>query len=341
MQRKLLLLLLLAFMLCPVGHADDVATLLDRLHKAQVSTSLDSPGLTPWHLKVATTLLDPKGRPTEEGSIEEWWIAPDHWKVVFKTPTFNLTEVKTSKDYYRTAEAGAPPLLLGLLLEQIVHPMPSSADIDQSKPDLRKENFGKIPLGCIMLDQPIKTVPYPPLGLFPTYCFEPGKESLRDSFDFGSQNIVRNKTGLFQGRHVSIETAVSVDNVLVATAHIDTLSGLPASTPDFDTAELKPLSERPVRVAGGVIQGAILRKVPPVYPEEAKQKHISGTVILHAIIGRDGHVRSLRFVSLPDPSLGIAAVSAVRQWTYKPYLLNGEPTEVDTTVTVNFAFGPG
>jgi outer membrane biosynthesis protein TonB len=57
---------------------------------------------------------------------------------------------------------------------------------------------------------------------------------------------------------------------------------------------------------------------------------------LRAIIGRDGHVHGLRPVSSPGPDLTISAIAAVRQWTYKPYLLNGEPTEVDTTITVNY-----
>jgi protein TonB len=57
---------------------------------------------------------------------------------------------------------------------------------------------------------------------------------------------------------------------------------------------------------------------------------------LRALIGRDGHIYDLRPVTAPDTALAGAALLAVRQWTYKPYLLNGLPTEVDTTITVNF-----
>lgn len=60
---------------------------------------------------------------------------------------------------------------------------------------------------------------------------------------------------------------------------------------------------------------------------------------MHAIIGRDGHIRSLRLISAADPSLAVSAIAAVRRWTYQPYVLNGTPTEVDTTITVNFTFG--
>jgi len=81
--------------------------------------------------------------------------------------------------------------------------------------------------------------------------------------------------------------------------------------------------------------GNILTKVAPVYPNDARAAHISGTVVLHAIIGKDGNVEKLVVVSGPK-ELQTSALDAVKQWTYKPYLLNGNPTEVDTTIHVNY-----
>ena len=89
-------------------------------------------------------------------------------------------------------------------------------------------------------------------------------------------------------------------------------------------------------VSGGVMAGNILTKVAPVYPDDARAAHISGTVVLHAIIGKDGVIEKLVVVSGPK-ELQRAALDAVRQWVYKPYLLNGNPTEVDTTIKVNFS----
>lgn len=71
----------------------------------------------------------------------------------------------------------------------------------------------------------------------------------------------------------------------------------------------------------------------PVYPQEAKDAHISGTVVLHAIIGADGEVHELNFVSGP-PELVKSAHDAVARWRYRPTLFNGEPVEVDTMITV-------
>ena len=87
----------------------------------------------------------------------------------------------------------------------------------------------------------------------------------------------------------------------------------------------------PVRISGGVMAGQLISRVDPVYPDTDAE----GSVVLHAIIAPDGTVQQLAVISGPPP-LQQAAVDAVRQWVYKPYLLNGEPTAVDTTITVNF-----
>jgi protein TonB len=74
-----------------------------------------------------------------------------------------------------------------------------------------------------------------------------------------------------------------------------------------------------------------------VYPPLAKQARIQGVVLLEAVISKDGAIDNLRVIS-GHPLLTQAAIDAVKQWRYKPTLLNGEPVEVVTTITVNFAF---
>jgi protein TonB len=96
----------------------------------------------------------------------------------------------------------------------------------------------------------------------------------------------------------------------------------------------------PTRVSGGVIAGNKLSGATPVYPPIAKAAHVSGAVVLHAVISKGGTIDNLQVISGPE-MLRASALDAVRTWRYKPYLLNGEPTEVDTQITVNFNFGGG
>jgi protein TonB len=98
-----------------------------------------------------------------------------------------------------------------------------------------------------------------------------------------------------------------------------------------------PKQAGPTRIKqGGVVTAAaLLSQTKPIYPTLARQAHIHGEVVLHAIIDKDGRVAQLEVVT-GHPLLVKAALDAVRQWLYKPTLLNGEPVEVDTTITVTF-----
>lgn len=102
--------------------------------------------------------------------------------------------------------------------------------------------------------------------------------------------------------------------------------------PPGQRSNLPPNSVDAVRVSGGVMAGQIIKRVPPDYPASLDAE---GAVVLHAIIDTDGKVMQLSVISGPEP-LAPLAVNAVRQWEYKPYLLNGEPVRVDTTIVVNF-----
>ncbi len=115
------------------------------------------------------------------------------------------------------------------------------------------------------------------------------------------------------------------------------IGGIISSTP---VAVPKVATPQRIRVSQGVSQGLLIRKVNPTYPPLARQARIQGTVILRAVISKDGSIENLQLVS-GHPMLAPAAIEAVKQWRYKPYLLNGEPVEVDTEVQVNFTLSGG
>jgi TonB family protein len=94
-----------------------------------------------------------------------------------------------------------------------------------------------------------------------------------------------------------------------------------------------------VNVAPGVMAAQLLTKTVPKYPDDAKKARIQGKVLLNAEIGKDGTVEKLEVVSGPS-ELKQSSLDAVRQWTYKPFLLNGEPVNVKTTITVIYTLAP-
>ena len=98
---------------------------------------------------------------------------------------------------------------------------------------------------------------------------------------------------------------------------------------------LRPILARLPRVSA-MMQGNLIHRVEPVYPPIAKSTGVQGTVLIKALISPDGRIEQAQVVS-GSPLLSPAALEAIRQWKYRPYILNGGAIEVQTQITVNFA----
>jgi periplasmic protein TonB len=125
----------------------------------------------------------------------------------------------------------------------------------------------------------------------------------------------------------------------------DLSSGIPGGISSIiDTADnaqpivVKPTAPTSLNVSSGVMAGNLLEKTLPLYPAIAKAAGIQGIVVLQATISKSGSIQNLRVIS-GTPMLQRAAMDAVRSWHYKPYLLNGEPVDVETTINVVFNLG--
>jgi periplasmic protein TonB len=110
------------------------------------------------------------------------------------------------------------------------------------------------------------------------------------------------------------------------------IGGIISSTPAILPKITPP---KVLRVSQGVSRGLLIRRVDPVYPLIAKQARIQGEVVLKAIISKDGTIENLQ-VESGHPLLTGAAVDAVKQWRFRPFLLNGEPIEIETVINVDF-----
>jgi periplasmic protein TonB len=109
----------------------------------------------------------------------------------------------------------------------------------------------------------------------------------------------------------------------------------PVGTGVYPVMPAAPVVEHPVHISH-MSEGDLVKKVLPSYPPLARSARIQGAVILQAMISKQGAIENLRLLT-GHPMLAPAAIEAVRQWRYRPYILNGEPVEVDTQITVNFS----
>ncbi|MGD0630094.1 MAG: energy transducer TonB [Terracidiphilus sp.] len=149
-----------------------------------------------------------------------------------------------------------------------------------------------------------------------------------------------NKIVKVQGKYLARDVTFFQGKQKLLSATVDAITGMSATDAALTLPTDVPVSNvRRVNVSGGVAQGMLLKKVAPFYPQDAKDARVSGTVVVQAVIGTDGSIHDLRVISAPWPSLAAAALWAVSHWQYKPYLLNGNPVEVMTTVNVVFSLG--
>jgi protein TonB len=129
--------------------------------------------------------------------------------------------------------------------------------------------------------------------------------------------------------------------VNIGDAHSSLPPGINSTAPASPSVSIAPAASpapKTLNLSSGVTAGNLIAPIRPEYPAIAKAAHVEGTVVVDAIISRTGTIESIRVLSGP-PMLQRAAEDAVRQARYRPFLLNGQPTEVKTTITINFRLG--
>jgi TonB family protein len=308
----------------------------------------DDSSLKPWHLKATYQLYDEKGNPSEEGIYEYWWASPKVYRSSWTRKSATHTDWHTGDGKYAYKAAGSALDYFEYRLQSaLLSPLPDSKDLDPAKVRLDRELepiFAGAKSPCIMIvplmpqHGQIQTVP---VGLFPTYCFDDKLPALRASFSWGALAEEFNHLAKVQGKYLAQEILFFEGKRKILTANVNTIEGLnPSDAALLPAADAKvPHEDKSEQIAPGVMVGMLVKKQQPVYPQDAKDARVSGKVVIEAIIGRDGGIHELKVVSTPWPSLTASALWAVSQWQYKPYLLNGEPVDVETTVNVIYSLG--
>jgi TonB family protein len=144
------------------------------------------------------------------------------------------------------------------------------------------------------------------------------------------------KPYLLDGNPVPVDTIVRLSFTLTndESSVQGSVEDSPVPKDSYSTQPAGAVPQR-VRVSSGVSSGLILSKVNPIYPPDAREQRIQGVVVMQVEIDKEGNIENIQLIS-GHPMLAPAAIDAVKQWKYKPYLLNGNPVSVDTQVQVNF-----
>jgi len=292
-------------------------------------------------LKPVTSFTTTKANPGEQGTFEYWWASPKVHRTTWSRASASRTDWYTSGGKYVYLTGGDALSFIEYKLQSaLLSPLSEACDLDPSKIRLQFEEEklgGQVKFPCVevipLMPQYGHLQPVP-MGLFPPV--------LRVSDSFGALVINFNQIAKVQNRFLPREIALFEGNRQILSAKVESVNGIVASDPALVPAPDSHFAgSQPVSLKETVTTGMLLKKEVPVYPQDAKDARQSGEVVLTATIGTDGRVHDLQVKGDPPwPSLAASSLSAVSQWQYKPYLLNAQPIEVETTITVNFSLGP-
>lgn len=298
---------------------------------------LSGPDVQPWHLKASFELFDADGKSKDKGTYEEWWVSEKQYKRVYASTEFSQTEYGTDHGPMLSGNAKWLNGPISLVRQELVQPLPVG-DLAYANLEVVDRALGNVKLRCLVIKARVISAPNAPQPEPPSYCFAVEKPILRSTSLFNQ--VAFNRIQLFRGRYLGGDIAVASRGKDHVKIHADVIEALKqVNMADFQPpADAVAAPPRRVTVSSGLMQGNLITHVNPDYPVGALGRRTQGTVVLQATISKTGHISELKVVSGP-PDLQEAAMNAVRQWVYKPYLLNGEPVEVATQINVVFSLG--
>jgi TonB family protein len=316
---------------------------LPRAPKALMLLAAKTNGLTgddvkPWHLKVSFTMLDEAGKTTDQGTIEEFYAGAHKSKTVFTSAALVQTYYHTEKGYLRTGSLNPESHLLFVAWSEFIMPVEFSEKMMNGLGfELERRDLGGTKLRCLAIKEstgsPVMSGP-----LSTSYCLDDDLPILRlVNRERDPRRFVRNNIVMFQGHYLPGDLVIAIGRTPILKAHLDRVETLKTIN---DAAFIPPsdagtVPVHTVSLAAEAAERLLMQGANPLYPSDARAAHVSGTVVLLAHIGTDGHVSSLYAVSGPA-TLQQAALDAVWNWTYFPYLWNGELAEVITTINIPF-----
>jgi TonB family protein len=286
-----------------------------------------SASVKPWHLTARYQTYDSKGKPKAQGTFEEWWAGPEKYKTAYSDPGFHQIEYRNSAGMFTTGDAGRPDEARAMVERMLVHPIATASEIEKRKYVAQDSKDGSVRMKCIG-----------PEGLVaPVYCIDARSAVLRVeiprygrvvTFDSIAQgNGVNVAQQIHEQRYRKPFMDVAVTKIEGLGEAEDVLFAAPAGAVKAPAL--------PVSVPGKVMAKYKLSGKEPETPPIARAAHVFGTVVLSVVITRAGEVRDVDVESGP-PMLVYGAMDAVKKWTYKPYVVNGQPVDVETEVDVNF-----
>jgi hypothetical protein len=299
----------------------DAVDLTKWLSQEAALNGLQSTDLQPWHIVVTYDQFDEDGDNVHSGLYEEYWAGAKKYKRIYKSDNLNQTDFATEKGLYRLGDQQWPDRAQLQVRAEIVEPFSYAATLVGFHGSNVERIFSDYKLQCVLMERDNE------ISNPTQYCFEPDGSVLRYSKGFGWFQTVYNQIVPFQGRSLAREVEVTDGGkpylklqvkTIELISHVDDADLVPPPT------AIGPLGDR---VSG--VHPVPIKTSFPQWPASLRSQHF--TVTAEVVVAKDGHV--VRAHGVSGPAEGYKACEdAVRKWVFKPYLILGEPVEVEAKI---------
>lgn len=301
------------------GETIDLKSWLDHV---TAMNGLESPEQHAWHIVVNYDQFDEDGDNVNSGVFEEYWAGPKLYKRIYKSDTLNQTEYATAKGLFRVGDQKWPDQAALAVRSEIVAPFNGISTMNEAVGKSEERAFGNSKLDCVFLYGNSQMIPSEP----PQYCFEPGTVVLRYIRGDGWFQTAYNNIAQFQGRNIAREVVVTDGGKPYLKLHVDSLDQIAT----VNEADFTPPSDAVGvgnRISG--VRVRVIKSTAPIAPASLRGQHWKAHV--QVVIGKDGHVLSAHMIDGP-PEAAKACEEAAMKWVYAPYLVLGEPVEVEARI---------
>jgi hypothetical protein len=300
----------------------DAVDLTTWLSKEAALNGLQSTDLQPWHIVVTYDQFDEDGDNVHSGVYEEYWAGEKKYKRIYKSDNLNQTDYATGKGLYRLGDQQWPDRAQLQVRSEIVDPFSYAATLVGFHGTDVEHTFSGYQLQCVLLEKDSE------ISNPTQYCFEPDGSVLRYSKGFGWFQTVYNQIVTFQRRSLAQEVEVTDGGKPYLKLRVQTIELIPRA--DDANFVPPPTATGPLgnRVSG--VHPVPVKMIPPQWPASLRSQHF--TVTTEVVIGKDGHVVSAHGISGPAEGYK-GCEDSVRKWVFRPYLILGEPVEVEAKIS--------
>jgi hypothetical protein len=303
----------------------DSGSLAAWIQKESAINGLQSIGLHPWHIVIEYDQFDGDGDNFNSGVFEEVWAGPRKYKLSYKSNDLNQTDYATEHGLFRLGDQRWPKRGEMQVRNEVVDPFSFAATLQGVHAKDIERALGAHSLDCVVFESGPGEISAPT-----QYCFDHGGVALRYTRGFGWFQTTYNDVVSFQGRDIAREVEVTDGGKPYLKLHVRTIEELP----QLDAKEFEPPADA-INLQGKRLSGVLPKPVQQPFPQwqsSLRRQHFSVTV--EVVVGKDGHVLSAHAVSGPSEAYKDAE-DAARKWVFQPYLVLGEPAEVETKIILS------